>query len=122
MERHLAILKNNIVENILVVDPNDQATIDFFGGVLVPDGVTVAIDDVFDGVSFSSPTIPPPTLLEQLAQLDAENTLSQRNLRDFIMLTVEALKRGSPIDLSKVLGISNVIAVEVEAQALRKLL
>jgi hypothetical protein len=61
----------------------------------------------------------PPTPLEQLAELDAANTLTQRNLRDFILLTVEALKLGKPVDLSPVLGISKVIAIEAEAKALR---
>jgi hypothetical protein len=64
--------------------------------------------------------IVPPTPLEQLAQLDAANMLTQRNLRDFILLTVEALKLGQPIDLSPVLGISKVIAVEAQAVELRK--
>lgn len=62
----------------------------------------------------------PLTTVEKLAELDAQNTLTQRNLRDFILLTVEALKLGQPIDLSPVLGISKVIAVEAQAVELRK--
>lgn len=63
-----------------------------------------------------------PTARELLNKLDTELALSQRNLRDFIILTVEALKRPEPIDLSTIPGVSKVTAVEQRAAELRKLL
>lgn len=60
-----------------------------------------------------------PTAADQLATLDSENTLTQRNLREFILLVVEAMKQGTPIDLSPLPGVVKVYAVEAEAAALR---
>ena len=61
------------------------------------------------------------TTLEKLAKLDAENTLTQRNLREFILLTVEAIKlaTNNAVDLSQVRGVSVVAAVEAQATVLR---
>jgi ABC-type glucose/galactose transport system permease subunit len=56
---------------------------------------------------------------EELAKLDSDYALTQRNIRDFILLTVEALKLGQPVDLSQVRGVSVVAAVEAQAAALR---
>lgn len=63
----------------------------------------------------------PPTIKQQLAQLDADNTLTQRNLRETVMLMAEAFKAVSnnAIDLSHIPGVAKVIAVEAEATALR---
>jgi hypothetical protein len=61
----------------------------------------------------------PPTVADQLATLDSTYALTQRNLRDFILLTTEALKLGQPVDLSQVRGVAMVMAVEAEAAALR---
>jgi len=70
-----------------------------------------------------APVIPPPAPTAQymLAQLDAENTLTQRNLRETIMLMNEAFKMVSnnAVDLSNIPGVAQVYAVEVEAAALR---
>lgn len=62
---------------------------------------------------------PVQTVVEQLARLDAENALSQRNLRDFIRVTTEALKLGQPVDLTVLPGVAKVYAVEEQAAALR---
>jgi hypothetical protein len=63
----------------------------------------------------------PPTIAQQLAKLDAENELTQRNLREFIMLTSEALKAatGGAVDMSVLPGVAKVYTVEGEATELR---
>lgn len=60
-----------------------------------------------------------PTVADKLQALDTANALTQRNLRDFILLTTEALKLGQPVDLTQVRGIQAVMAVEAEAAVLR---
>jgi hypothetical protein len=63
----------------------------------------------------------PPTVRDQLNQLDADNALTQRNLRETVMLMVEAFKTisGGALDLSQIPGVQKVYAVEAEAAALR---
>lgn len=63
----------------------------------------------------------PPTPQEQLAQLDAQNALTQRNLRETVMLMAEAFKQisGGSVDLTAIPGVAKVYAVEAEAAALR---
>lgn len=67
------------------------------------------------------PVIVEPTPIEKLAQLDAENALTQRNLRETIMLMNEAFKQlsGGALDLSKIPGVAAVYTVEAQAKALR---
>lgn len=61
-----------------------------------------------------------PTPAEQLAQLDTRNELTQRNLREFILLTVQAVKTLNPaLDLSQIPGVAHVERVEAEAAVLR---
>lgn len=57
MEILKAIIVDGIVENIIVVDPDNHEDI---AGVLVPAGVPAAIGWIFDGVNFAPP--PPPAL------------------------------------------------------------
>ena len=66
------------------------------------------------------PKPPEPTVQDQLNALDETYKLTQRNLRDFILLVTEAMKTGDPIDLSVLPGVQVVAAVEAEAQALRE--
>jgi len=66
--------------------------------------------------------VPIFTPVAQLAQLDAENQLTQRNLREFMLLVVEAMKHGTPIDLSVIPGVAKVIEVEAQASELRALI
>lgn len=63
----------------------------------------------------------PPTVIEQLAKLDADNMLTQRNLRETVMLMNEAFKMVSnnAMDLSTIPGVAKVYEVEAEAAALR---
>lgn len=67
---------------------------------------------------------PPPTVQEQLAQLDAANALTQRNLRETVMLMAEAFKTvtNGAVDLSTIPGVAKVYAVEAQAAELRSLL
>ena len=63
----------------------------------------------------------PPTVIEQLAKLDADNMLTQRNLRETVMLMAEAFKliSNNAVDLSTIPGVAKVYEVEAEAAALR---
>ena len=67
------------------------------------------------------PVPPPPTTQDLLNKLDADNTLTQRNLRETIMLMNEAFKMVSnnAVDLSTIPGVAKVYEVEAEAAALR---
>lgn len=63
----------------------------------------------------------PPTAQDLLNKLDADNTLTQRNLRETIMLMNEAFKlvSNNAVDLSNIPGVSQVYAVEAQAAVLR---
>ena len=67
------------------------------------------------------PVPPPPTTQDLLNKLDADNTLTQRNLRETVMLMAEAFKTvtNGAVDLSAIPGVAKVYAVEAEAAALR---
>jgi hypothetical protein len=67
------------------------------------------------------PVPPEPTVQDQLAALDAENALTQRNLRETVMLMAEAFKQitDGAVDLTAIPGVQKVYAVEAEAAALR---
>lgn len=63
----------------------------------------------------------PATPLQALQRLDAANQLTQRNLRETVMLMSEAFKQvtGGAVDLSTIPGVAKVYAVEAEAAVLR---
>jgi len=63
-----------------------------------------------------------PTVQDKLAKLDAENALTQRNLRETIMLMAEAFKTvtGGAMDLSQIPGVAKVYEVEAKAANLRR--
>ena len=67
------------------------------------------------------PIPPPPTPKDLLNKLDADNTLTQRNLRETIMLMNEAFKlvSNNAVDLSNIPGVAQVYAVEAQAAVLR---
>jgi hypothetical protein len=69
----------------------------------------------------SQPAHPEPTPQEKLAALDAANTLTQRNLRETVMLMAEAFKQLSSgaVDLTQIPGVAKVYEVEAEAAVLR---
>lgn len=58
---------------------------------------------------------------DRLAALDVENVLTQRNLRETIMLMAEAFKQvsGGAVDLTQIPGVAKVYEVEGLAEALR---
>lgn len=64
---------------------------------------------------------PPPTHQDLLNKLDADNALTQRNLRETVMLMAEAFKQvtNGAVDLSTIPGVSQVYAVEAEAAVIR---
>lgn len=84
---------------------------------LLPVGSVPITDE--EAEALRQPT--PPTPLELLAKLDADNALTQRNLRETIMLMAEAFKAATngAVDLSQVRGVQMVYAVEAQAEALR---
>jgi len=63
----------------------------------------------------------PPAALAELHQLETENQITQRRLRDTIMLMSEAFKQitGGALDLSQIPGVAQVYAVEARAVELR---
>ena len=67
------------------------------------------------------PVPPAPTAQDLLNKLDADNTLTQRNLRETIMLMNEAFKlvSSNSVDLSNIPGVAQVYAVEAQAAVLR---
>jgi hypothetical protein len=85
---------------------------------LLPAGSVPITEEEADALR---PVPPPPTPLELLAKLDADNALTQRNLRETIMLMAEAFKvaTNGAVDLSQVRGVQMVYAVEAEAEVLR---
>ena len=88
---------------------------------LLPAGSVAITDEESEALK---PVQPPPTIQEQLAQLDAANALTQRNLRETILLMAEAFKvvSNNAIDLTTIPGVAKVVSVEAEAEALRALL
>jgi len=66
-------------------------------------------------------TAPLPTTQDLLIKLDADNQLTQRNLRETVMLMAEAFKQvtNGAVDLSNIPGVAQVYAVEAEAAVLR---
>ena len=65
--------------------------------------------------------VPAPTPQDLLAKLDAENQLTQRNLRETVMLMTEAFKTvtNGAVDLSAIPGVAKVYEVEAQAAVLR---
>ena len=85
---------------------------------LIPADFVRATPEQVQAIQNPSPT--PPTVADQLAALDAENTLTQRNLREFILLTAAAVKSINPaVDLALLPGVAKVAEVEAAAFMLR---
>jgi hypothetical protein len=75
-----------------------------------------------EALALVEPYVEPIKTPEQLlAQLDSDNTLTQRNLRETVMLMAEAFKTvtNGAVDLSQIHGVAKVYEVEAQAQALR---
>jgi len=62
-----------------------------------------------------------PVALTALIKLETENQITQRRLRETIMLITEAFKQitGDALDLSQIPGVAQVYAVEARAAQLR---
>ena len=86
---------------------------------LLPAGcVPVSAEEV---EAIRAASVPVATPKDLLNKLDADNTLTQRNLRETIMLMNEAFKTisGGALDLGQIPGVAQVYAVEAQAEALR---
>ena len=66
-----------------------------------------------------APIVPAP--LVALQQLESENQITQRRLRETIMVMTEAFKQlsGGALDLSQIPGVAQVFSVEAQAAQLR---
>jgi len=86
---------------------------------LIPSDFTEATAEQLQAIQNPAPQ--PKTVAQQLAALDATNTLTQRNLRETVMLMAEAFKQisGGAVDLSTIPGVAKVYEVEAQAAALR---
>jgi hypothetical protein len=86
---------------------------------LLPEGSIQITEEEAEALK---PVPVPPTVQEQLAELDATNALSQRNLRETVMLMAEAFKTisGGSVDITLIPGVAKVFAVEAQAAALRE--
>ena len=86
---------------------------------LLPAGcVPVSAEEV---EAIRAASIPAPTPIDLLNKLDADNQLTQRNLRETVMLMTEAFKTvtNGAVDLSAIPGVAKVYEVEAQAEALR---
>ena len=86
---------------------------------LLPSGcVPVSAEEV---EAIRAASIPAPTPIDLLNKLDADNQLTQRNLRETIMLMSEAFKSltSGQLDLSLIPGVAKVYAIEAKAQEYR---
>lgn len=86
------------------------------GHVEITDAEAKAIIAAIKPIALPSPT----DAAGKLAQLDTDNHLTQRNLREFILLTAKAVQQLNPgLDLTQIPGIAKVAQVEAQAAALR---
>lgn len=86
---------------------------------LLPTGCVPISDEEIEALK---PVPAPPTAKDLLDKLDADNALTQRNLRETIQLMTEAFKTvtNGAVDLSQIPGVAKVYEVEAQAQALRE--
>lgn len=61
METLAAIIKSGLVDNIIVIDPNDAATVAYFKAIVLPQGSSVSIGWHYDGTNLTPPAIVPDT-------------------------------------------------------------
>lgn len=86
---------------------------------LLPTGSVLITDEEAEAIRAAN--TPEPTAQDKLNALDEKNKLTQRNLRETIMLMNEAFKQitDGALDLSAIPGVAMVYAVEAEAEELR---
>jgi hypothetical protein len=99
-------------------DPNPHC-IDPAFAYMLPAGSIAITDDEAEALR---PKPPEPTAKDLLEKLDAENALTQRNLRETVMLMAEAFKTvtNGQVDLTTIPGVAKVYEVEAQAAALRE--
>ena len=87
---------------------------------LLPEGFVPITDE--EAKSIRTSAVIEPTVQDKLAALDAENALTQRNLRETVMLMAEAFKTitQGAVDLTVIPGVAKVFEVEAQASELRK--
>jgi hypothetical protein len=96
MRREAAVIVAGVVTNIIVVNPDDAATLAALNAVLLPDGAQVAVGSAYDGVSFTAPVLPMlPTPVAVLTPRQIRLVLNAANLR----ATVEAAVAASSQDV-----------------------
>ena len=86
-----------------------------------PDGWVEITQDELDLIIGSRSVSNAGTAAYKLAALDAANALTQRNLRETVMLMSEAFKQitGGAVNLTSIPGVAKVYEVEAQAAALR---
>ena len=86
---------------------------------MLPKGCIAITEEEAESIRAAS--VPAQTPKDLLNKLDSENALTQRNLRETIMLMNEAFKTISSgaLDLGQIPGVAQVYAVEAQAEALR---
>lgn len=67
-----------------------------------------------------NPPAPVPTPLQTLAKMDSDRALTQRELREFIVLTAYALKKNAVVDLTAIPVVAKAVAIEADADIIRK--
>lgn len=82
METFKAVIENGRVTNVVVVDPNDHASI---AGVLVPAGVAVGIGWTYDGTTFAAPVVNEPPNAAIDAQIVALEGTTERGIREAML-------------------------------------
>ena len=88
----------------------------------IPEGAPMPIwTEGFTPCEIHPVIIQQKTVAEKLAALDAANALTQRNLRESVMLMSEAFKQitGGAVNLTAIPGVAKVYEVEAQAAALR---
>lgn len=113
-----ARIENGVVCEVLRADPFPPFAPEL-EWVECADGVRPGF--IFENGEFFPAETKSPSAKDRLAALDAENTLTQRNLRETIMLMAEAFKQvsGGQVDLTQIPGVAKVYEVEGLAEALR---
>ena len=113
LEPHVFLVPGNCAESAPPA-PSDAQTVHW-------DGKAWSLRDIPTTIPEAPPEPHIPTVQEQLAQLDAANALTQRNLRETILLMAEAFKQvtGVVIDLGSFPVVKKVQDIEAQAAAVR---
>ena len=87
MIKNFAIINDNAVENIILIDTDDQETIQIFNAIEIPDGMLVCIGWPYVDGAFIDPN-PPVEPVEVLVPLtDEEINMMLQELRNEVIPT-----------------------------------